>query len=169
MLGIAYAQRSLKGATCGSESGNLPHRSPAVWLTPLAARQAVAPRWGYDYVVVFYLPVFPDQASIALGSRPVGLRTFERHPPPGGLCRPHGLRFADFSASLPSALVWPSPRMIKPRTHAPFAPDPSGLDQLFSSAWFSPHFGWPGRCYAAVTAVFRARPLGLGSGFRFRI
>jgi hypothetical protein len=32
-------------------------------LTPLATRQAVAPRWGYDCVVVFYLPVFPDQSS----------------------------------------------------------------------------------------------------------
>ena len=30
MLGIAYAKRSLKGATRGSESGNLPRRYPAV-------------------------------------------------------------------------------------------------------------------------------------------
>ena len=29
MLGIAYAKRSLKGATCGSKSCNLPRSSPA--------------------------------------------------------------------------------------------------------------------------------------------
>ena len=32
MLGIAYAQRSLKGATRGSESGNLPRRYQAAWF-----------------------------------------------------------------------------------------------------------------------------------------
>ena len=109
------------------------------------------PFQGYDCIVVYYLPVFPDQASIALGSRPVGLRTFERHPPPGGLCRPHGLRFADFSASLPSALVWPSPRMIKPPSQAPFAHLPRCLVQLFLAS----RRCRPGRCFVAVTATSR--------------
>jgi hypothetical protein len=68
MLGIAYAKRSLKGATRGSESGNLPRRYPSGLVTNYqlmasAARRTVPPLRGYDWVVVL------RAASERLGSQ----------------------------------------------------------------------------------------------------
>ena len=45
---------------------SLPRAIPGAWLTVLASRQSVPPRWGYDCVIVYYLPVVPDQASLVL-------------------------------------------------------------------------------------------------------
>jgi hypothetical protein len=56
MLGIAYAQRSLIGATRGRESGNLPRHLQVTWLTALCSHKAVPPFQGYDSVVVCRAP-----------------------------------------------------------------------------------------------------------------
>jgi hypothetical protein len=75
MLGIAYAQRSLKGATRGSESGNLPRRYQAAWFRfdgTLPPQSGAAPLGLFAALTVFRTASqqFGSAFSPRLGSVP---------------------------------------------------------------------------------------------------